>query len=212
MASDMAIDEQSSANITVFPKHSDGSPIILTNCSITWKASFNGEEKIKKDTAIMTIMIGPQLSTTSAASAAAGQKLVKFTNIDGFGADGYGRVINDLTAGDIVTIINNASQEEYCTVASIDATTKYVTMESNLIYIHQSGNVIKRIVSDFRFGLLPGDTILPPTKVYGTPFVWQHMALATFPAGLSPGNIYQEATTMVLMRGRLFINPIIDMS
>jgi hypothetical protein len=211
MSDDMMIDEESSVTITVRPVYADGSPVNLTNASITWVADFNGEEKIRKDTAMMTIMVGPQLATTSAASAAAGQKNITFTKVAAFGADDYSRPITDLVVGDIITIINSSSQEEYLTIAAIDPDTKIVTMTTNLIYTHDNGSVIKRIISEFTFSLLPGDTTLPMTKTYGTPMIWHHMAQAVFPAGLSPGNIYQESNTMVVLRGDLFIDPILDM-
>ena len=212
MTEDLFIDEQESANITVYPTYADGSAVNLTNASIKWVASFNGIQQIKKDTAQMTIMVGSQLATTSADSASSGQRVVEFTATDDFGADGYGRAITDLVAGDVVTITNDAGHEEYCTVASIDAVTKEVTMVGNLIYSYESGNAIKRIIPEFEFGLLPGDTTLPVTKTYGTPIIWDHMAQAVFPAGLSPGNIYQVGTTLVVLRGRMFISPILDIS
>ena len=211
MTDDMMIDEESSVVVTVRPVYADGSPVNLTNASVTWVADFNGEEKIKKDTGIMTCMVGPQLATTSAASAAAGQKNITFTKVDTFGADSIRRVITDLIVGDIITIINSSSQEEYLTIEAIDSATKIVTMTTNLLYTHGNGSVIKRIIKEFAFSLLPGDTTLPLTKTYGTPMIWHHMAQAVFPAGLSFGNIYQEPTTMVVLRGDLFIDPILDM-
>lgn len=207
---DLFIDEQSTVDLTVYPSYADGSPVNLTNATITWVASFNGIQQSRKDTDQMTVMVGPQLATTSAALAVSGQNVVKFTKVSDFGADGYARAITDLIPGDIVTIINAYSQQEYCVVASIDPTSKNVTMVDNLVYTHESGNVIKRIIPDFRLRLIPGDTQLPPDKSYGTPIVWEMMARAVFPEGLSPGNIYQEPTTLVLLRGRLFISPILD--
>lgn len=209
MTSDITIDEGSSVTVTVRPVYEDGTKINLTNAAITWVADINGEEKIRKDTAQMTLMVGPQLATTSNGSAASGQKNITFTKVAAFGTDGYSRQITDLIPGDVITIINDASQEEYCTVASING--YVVTMEDVLNYTHESGNVIKRIISEFTFSLLPGDTTLPITKTYGTKMIWQHMAQAVFPAGLSPGNIYQVANTVVLLRGSLFIDPILPM-
>ena len=225
MVSDFTIDEQSSVNITVYPKYADGTGMDLANVgpgktgSITWVASYNGAQQIKKDTPTMTIMVGPQLTDSSAAPTvaaaprpinSAGQNRVKFSAVTGFGADGWGRPINDITVGDSIILINDSGSEEYCTVNSINATV--VTMVGNLVNTYETGISINRIANYFTFSLLPGDTILPPTKAYGTPIIWQHMAQATFPAGLSPQDIYQQPTTTVLMRGRLFINPILDMS
>jgi hypothetical protein len=218
-STDLTIDEQSSVDITVYPTYSDGSPVNLTNATITWVASFNGIQQVKKDTDQMTIMIGPAMAQytggvyvypTVAATANPDQPVIRFSRISGFGSDAYRRVVTDLIVGNIVSIVNNAGQEEYCTVKSINETTLDITMTSDLVYIHQSGNIIKRIIPQFIFRLLPGDTILPVTKIYGSPLIWEHMAQATFPEGLSPGNIYQEPTTLVLLRGRLYIYPILD--
>lgn len=217
---DITINEQATATITVYPTYADGTAVNLTNAgpgtqgSITWVAynpSNQDAAQIKKDTLTMTIMIGPQLATTSSSSAVAAQKVVHFTKIETFGADSWGRPIPDLAPGDIVVITNEAGVGEFCEVATINVGSKAVTMVNNLSYGHESGNVITRTIPWFSFTLLEGDTILPATKVYGTPIIWQHMAVAKFPEGLSPENIYQEPTTLVLLRGRLFIDPILEM-
>jgi hypothetical protein len=210
MTSDLTIDEGSSVYVTVYPTYANGAPVNLTNATITWVASVNGVQQVKKDSAMMTILLGTQLATTAAASAAADQNVIRFTKISAFGNDVNRKLITDLVIGDIVTIINNSSQEEYCTVASINIVTKDVTMETNLLYTHEAGNAIKRIIQQFEFILLPGDTTLPLTKSYGNAIIWDHMAQATFPEGLSAENIYQEPTTMILLRGKLRIYPILD--
>jgi hypothetical protein len=42
--------------------------------------------------------------------------------------------------------------------------------------------------------------------------VWDHMAVVEFPVGLGPQDIYQVPTTLLAIRGRMFILPIEDMS
>ena len=208
---DINIDEQASRLVRVICTNDDGSLMDITDGTVNWVASFNGLQQIKKDTATMMVMLDPQTSTTLSEAASAAQKVLTVDAVKAFGADGWGRPIADLAVGDILTL-TNASTFEYGTIASIDATAKTITLVNNLTNSYSQNDVVAKIVSSFTFELLPGDTILPATKAYGTAIIWQHMALVTFAGAMSPENINAVSTTVVGIRGRMFILPILDMS
>ena len=209
--SDIYMDEQSSLNVTVIATHPDGSLRDLTGANVVWVAAFNGAQQLKKDIDGMTVMLAPITTTTLADEAIAGQKEVYLNQVAGFGKDPWARPIADFAAGDTITLVNGTAQTEYCTIDTIDSVNMILTMVEDLVYSYNPGDVITKIISSFSFQLLAGDTILPATKTYGTPIIWKHMARATWPSSLSPGNIYQEATAAVVIRGRMFITPILDM-
>jgi hypothetical protein len=209
---DIEMDEQSTADVTVSPINNDGTAIDLTSASeITWVASFNGVQQVKKDLAQMTVMLSAQTSTYPTTEAAAAQKNVICNKVEAFGLDGYRRPISDFAVGDTVVLTNINNQREFCVIDSINS--KTLTMVDNLTYTYPiTTSTVKKIITSFEFQLLAGDTILPATKSYGTKIIWEHMAQAVFPAGLSPGNIYQEDTTLILIRGRMFVEPILDIT
>jgi len=211
---DIYMDEQSSRKVTVNVVYPDGTPRDITGGAVNWVASFNGVQQIKKDTPTMTVMLSPTPSTAFSADVSGDQKNVAVVKVKGFGYDDWGRAIPDFAPGDIVNIADNASHAETNTVATIDTGTNTLTMVNDLVNSYATGDspTVTKIISSFVFYLLPGDTSLPATKSYGTKIIWNHMAQVTFPAPLSPGNIYQANTTVVAVRGRIFIDPILDMS
>lgn len=56
-------------------------------------------------------------------------------------------------------------------------------------------------ITSFYFYLYPADTVLPTTKTYGTPIVWDHEARITFPATLFGTSEYVPVT------GKMYITP-----
>ena len=211
---DIYMDEQSSMNVTVITVYPSGVLRDITGAKITWIATFNGQQQVKKDTPTMMVMLSPVPTSDVASNANAGQKAVVVDQVAGFGGDPWGRPIPDFAPYDIVNIVDEDGHAETNKIATIDAETDTLTMfnalSGDFTTAHTSS--VTRIISSFTFQLLPGDTILPATKVYGTPILWNHLALAVWPSTLSPGNIYQAPTTIVAIRGRMFINPISDMS
>ena len=209
------MDEQSSANVNVTTIHPDGTLRDITGGAVTWKAAFNGAEQIKKDTQTMQVMLAPQTLSLVNATAAVGQNDVVMVAVGGFGVrpnDGW--KIADFAAGDIVNITDIMGNAESNVIESVDAETETLTMANPLAstYTVENTATVAKIVSLFNFQLLPGDTILPATKTYGTQIIWDHMAQIVFPSAMSPENIYSVSTTIVAIRGRMFISPILDMS
>ena len=208
---DIWMDEQTSMQVTVNTVLEDGvTPRDITGGTVTWKAFLNGVEKIKMDTPTMLIMLAPITETTLTGTATAGTSAVTLTKVAGFGADSWGRPIADFAVGDIVILTSAGGLLEYATITQINGTT--LSLTSPLTNSYAAADTCQKIISQFTFQLLPGHTILPVTKSYGTPIIYDHMALVTFPAGLSPGDIYQQPTSVVAVRGRIFIKPIFDMS
>ena len=214
---DLTLDEQTSWIITVTPTQFGGTvPYDLTGASsVVWVATDNsGTRQIKKDTATMTVALAPASNTYATAAVAAGQKEVAVAQVAGFGMDEFGQIQPDLVAGLNVNITDSMGQSETNTIASVDSNTLTLTMVNNLVntYSSEYPAMVATIIPSFSFPLLPGDTVLPATKVYGTQIIWDHLAIVTFPASMSPGNIYAIPTTIVAVRGRMFIRPIMDMS
>jgi len=56
-------------------------------------------------------------------------------------------------------------------------------------------------ITSFWFYLYPADTVLPTTKSYGTPIIWNHEARITFPATLFGTSEY------VVISGEMIISP-----
>jgi hypothetical protein len=215
MIVDIHMDEQASLNVFVNTVMPDGvTPRDITGGSVTWKASFNGISQIKKDTSTMLVMLDTAPSSLVTVTANAGQPSIKVAQVSGFAPrpnDGWRTL--DFAPGDIVNI-TSASGSEVNQIATINPGTFTITMVTPLQnqYTTANGAAVTKIISMFMFSLLPGDTILPATKSYGTPILWDHMAQVTFPSPMLPSNIYQEPATLVAVRGRIFINPILDMS
>jgi hypothetical protein len=208
---DFTMDEQSTLPIVVTTVFSDGTLRDITGGTVVWKAFMNGVEQVKKDTATMMIMLTPATATTVYSTADAAQKVMIVDQVAGFGVDDWGRPIADLAVGDIINILDPSTMYmETNYIADINSTT--LTFVNPLAHAYTSAATVTKAISSFEFTLLPGDTILPATKTYGTPIIYQHMAQISFPSELGPGNIYQEPTTVVGVRGRMFINPILDMS
>jgi hypothetical protein len=205
------MDEQSSMNVTVYATDKKGVLKDLTGASITWVASFNGVQQVKKDIATMTIMLAPAATASLTSEAAAGADTIDLDKVASFGRDAWGRPIADFAAGDFITV-TDGTNSDLMTIESIDLSGFSLTFTSGLGSTYQAAATATEIIPSFSFSLLVGDTILPATKSYGTAIIWQHMALASWPAAMSPGNIYQAATDMVAIRGRMFIMPILDMS
>jgi hypothetical protein len=183
----------------------------LTNSSVTWVADYHDVQQIKKDVPTMTVMLDPVPSSTVVQTAAAKQDNIKVAKVADF-SDAWGRPVADFAAGDIVNITDTAGHSEVNSIASIRDTT--LTMANPLSNSYTVGNTgtAAKIITSFTFSLLPGDTMLPTTKTYGTPILYDHMTQVTYPAGLSPGDIYQQPTTFVPMRGRIFISPVLSIS
>ena len=208
--SDIYMDEQTTMNVTVIVTYDDGSLRDITGSSVTWVASFNGEQQAKKDTATMTIMLAPAAGCTVVSKVTDGDTSITVDRVAGFGSDVWGRPIPDFAVGGIVTI-TDGTNEEQAMILRINPISSTLTMADPIINSYQAGATLTSIISSFVFQLLPGNTILPPTKTYGTDIIWQHMAMISWPAYMSPGNIYQEATQIVGIRGRMFISPILSM-
>jgi hypothetical protein len=209
--SDITMDEQSSMSFWVDTTYPDGTALDLTGATVTWVAAINGVQQIKKDTPTMLVMLNPVPTTTLSSGALAGQNNIVLTKVAGFGADSWGRPIPSFAAGDTVNITDSAGGEVNI-IASING--NILTMVNSLsnAYTTANGAAATMAITSFTFSLLPGDTILPVTKSYGTPIIYEHMAQVNYPVGLSPSDIYQQPTTIVPLRGRIFINPILDMS
>ncbi len=206
---DIHMDEQSSMNVTVYATDTKGVLKDLTGASIIWVASFNGVQQVKKDIATMTIQLAPAATANLTAEAHVGASTIVLDKVASFGRDAWGRPIADFAAGDFITV-TDGTNSDLMTIQSIEGYSLIFT--GTLGSDYQAAATATEIIPSFSFPLLPGDTILPATKSYGTPIIWQHMALASWPAAMSPGNIYQAATDMVAIRGRMFILPILDMS
>jgi hypothetical protein len=207
---DIYMDEQQTVNVIVNALKEDGTLRDITGANVAWVASFNGVQKIRKDTDTMTVMLAPQTAVELTDTALAGTYVVPVYAVDGFGYDAYGRPIEAFAAGDIVTMTALA-YNEYNVIASVDADAETITMVNPLLNTYNAADDVAKIISQFTFQILPGETILPATKSYGTKIVWQHMAQATFPSPLSPENIYKAPTTIVPIRGKMFIDPILRM-
>ena len=206
---DITMDEQTSVAARVMATNPDGSPLDLTNGTVTWVADFHDVQQIKKDLPTMTVMLDPVPSSALTTIAAANQNNVKVAQVSGF-SDAWGRTVPNFAAGDIVNITDTAGDSEVNTIDSINNLT--ITLVNPLSNTYTAAATITNIIQSFTFSLLPGDTMLPTTKTYGTPIIYQHMAIVTYPAGLSPGDIYQQPTTFVVLRGRIFISPILSIS
>lgn len=211
---DIWIDEQTSLAITINTLTPVGEPRDLTGASnITWVAAFMGKQKVKKDLKTMLLMLSPQ-STTYFTSGITANTLGPATlnQITGFGNDAYGRPKSSISVGDTLRLTSVNGPTELAKIATLNPNTKVVTFTDPVANTYGTGatNPVTKAISSFEFSLLPGDTILPATKSYRTPVIWEHMALATWPSAFSPGNINQEPTTVVVARGRMFIIPILD--
>ena len=208
---DIWMDEQTSMQVTVNTVLEDGvTPRDITGGTVTWKAFLNGVEMIKKDTPTMLVMLAPITETTLTGTATAGTTSITLTKVAGFGSDAWGRPIADFAKGDIVILTSAGGLLEYATITQIVGTT--LTLATPIVNSYAAADTCQKIISQFTFQLLPGDTILPVTKSYGTPIIWEHLAMITFPSGLGPANIYQQPTSVLGVRGRMFIKPILDMS
>ena len=207
--SDITMDEQSSMAFRVTTTNPDGTPMDLTNGTVTWVADFNNNQQIKKDMPTLTVMLDAVPATTVASTAAAGSYVITVAQISGF-SDPWGRPVANFAAGMIVNIVSVGGNSEVNTIASIN--NMQLTMSNPLVYTYSNGDAVAEIITSFTFQLLPGDTILPATKSYGTDIIYYHMAQVTYPAGLSPGNIYSVPTTEIVLRGRMFINPVLNIS
>lgn len=209
---DINMDEQSSQFVAVLATNLDGTPMDLTGATVTWVASFNGVQQTKKDTSTMLAMLDTAPSTTVADAVTLPSNALTVAKISGFSPrpnDGW--PTKDFAVGDVVNIIDTGGMEAN-TIADIDPVNSILTMVNPLTFAYTTSATVTKIITMFMFDLLPGDTILPATKAYGTQIIWQHMALATYPGSMSPENIRALPTTLVPIRGRVFINPILDMS
>lgn len=216
---DFHMDEQQTLPITVFAKRqSDDSPIDFTNATIKWVATKDGSQLTSKDTATMTIMVGPQTASLiqqiDAADPQPGDYVVKVTKVAGFGADGWGRPIADFAPGNYVNIADSAGHQEVNVIARIDPVGMILTMTNPLANTYATNNAaqVAAFVTYFSFTLLAGDTILPATKTYGTEIVYDHIAIASWTSMMSPGNIYAIPASLTVLRGKLYVNPIPDMT
>jgi hypothetical protein len=202
---DIEMPEQTSKNVTIITE------IDLTGSDVVWVASFNGVQKIKKDTGTMLIMIDTAPSTTVANGVSGGASTIQLVQVTDFPPrPNDGKPTADFAPGDNVTITAAGSHEETNVIQSIDGTT--ITLATPLKYAYSEGDTFVRWITSFTFQLLPGDTMLPGTKTYGTPIIWQHMALVTYPGNMSPENMKSAPTALVPIMGRMFISPILDMS
>jgi hypothetical protein len=212
---DITMDEQSSMYFNVNTTNPDETPLDLTNATVYWVADFHGVQQVKKDTLTMMAMLGTAPTTTITTGATVGTKKVTLAQVAGFAArPNDGVPTADFVAGNDV-IITSGGTSEVNTIASIatggNSGTKVVTLVNNLARTYASGSTFKTTIYNFTFSLLPGDTILPTTATYGTPIVYNHQVMVTYPAGLSPGNIYAAETTLFPIKGRMFVNPILPM-
>jgi len=73
---DIFIDEQTSLRVTVNTIFPDGTPRDITEAEIVWVASLNGEQKMRKDTDTMQIMLAPQTATVITENASAGDTVI----------------------------------------------------------------------------------------------------------------------------------------
>jgi hypothetical protein len=207
---DIYIDEQTTLEVNVDTIYPDGSPRDITGGSVTWVASFNGIQQIKKDTDSETVLLAPQTSTYMTSQSLIGQSVLNVNQVSLFGSDPTGRPIANFAAGNIITIVGPTTSE-YNVIRAIDFVHKQITTVSPLINTYPMSTTVAAIISQFSFTLLPGDTILPATKSYGTQMVWSHMAVIKFTSQVGPENVYAVPTTVVGVRGKMFINPILDM-
>jgi hypothetical protein len=208
---DIIIDEQSTLVVRFSVLNPDGSYRDLSSGSVTWVASFGGEQKIKKTTATMLVSLGLRTQTDTCAGPQIGATSFTVTKVEGFGGN-----YQDFSAGDWIQIANKqGTNNEIVQLESVDTVTKTLHLVTPLTKSYSAcpnqsvtGAWVNRLVTNFEFTLLPGDTILPPTKSYGTPVVWEHMAKVEWAAPLTPGNPNKEPTTMVAGRGKLYIIPV----
>ena len=207
---DITMDEQTSASYRVITTNPDGSPLDLTNGTVTWVADYHDVQQIKKDVPTMTVMLDPVPSSALTTLASAGQNNIKVAQVSGF-SDAWGRTVPNFAAGDIVNITSTGGSEVN-TIDSVNNLTITLVNPLSNTYTVANSATITNIIQSFTFSLLPGDTMLPTTKTYGTPIIYQHMAIVSYPAGLSPSDIYQQPTTFVVLRGRIFISPILSIS
>ena len=209
---DINMDEQSSQFVQVSTTNPDGTPMDLTGATVTWVASFNGVQQIKKDTGTMLVMLDTAPSTTVADAVTLPSNVLTAAQVGGFSPrpnDGW--PTKDFAVGDIVNIVDSGGMESN-TIADIDPEYYTLTMVNPLANAYTTSATVTKIITMFMFDLLPGDTILPATKSYGTSIIYQHMALATYPGVMSPENIRAIPETLVPIKGRMFISPILDMS
>ena len=212
---DIFIDEQTALRVTVNTIFSDGTPRDITDASVVWVATCNGEQKGRKDTATMQIMLAPQTLTTIRQDVGAGDTVINVAKVATFGVDGFFRPIADFIVGDYVVLTDPVTTlTELAQIKEIDANALTVTLESptEYAYVSTNGATFMKIISQFSFILLPGDTILPANKVLGTKMVWEHLAMVTYQTTLSPQNIDAIPISVVAVRGDMFIDPIPDMS
>jgi hypothetical protein len=208
---DINMDEQSSPFIQVIATNPDGTPMDLTGSVVTWVASLNGVQQIKKDTLTMQAMLDTAPSTTVADAVTLPSSVLTVAQVSGFPPrpnDGW--PTKDFAAGDIVNIVDGEMMEVN-TIADVGPGLT-LTMVNPLANAYTTSATVTKIITMFMFDLLPGDTILPATKSYGTPIIYQHMAQAVYPGVMSPENIRAIAATFVPIKGRMFISPILDMS
>jgi hypothetical protein len=203
---DIEMPEQTSKTITV------NTEIDLTGSNVVWVASFNGMAPIKKDTETMMAMLDTAPSTTVySGGVSAGATTIHVTKVAGFDPrPNDGKPTLDFAAGDQVNIIAaNGTHQESNVIQSVNPTTKIITLATPLAYSYIAGDTFVKWITSFTFSLLPGDTILPVTKTYGTAIIGNHMAMAIYQVGLSPGNIYAKDTSLLVVRGRIFLWPIL---
>ena len=208
---DIFMDEQTTIRVNVNTLFPDGTPRDITDADIIWVATFNGEQKIRKDMATMDVMLAPQTLTTISTTVSAGHTSVTVANVSGFGRDGWGRPIADFAVGDYVTLTDSsAGAAELAQIQLINTDT--LTLVSPTANSYSEGSSLAKIISQFSFMLLPGDTMLPGNKVLGAKAVYDHYGQAVYPTSISPQNINSVPITVTAVRGNIFIDPIPDMS
>ena len=164
---DITMDEQTSVACRVMTTNPDGTPLDLTNGTVTWVADYHDVQQIKKDLPTMTVMLDPVPSSALTITAAAGQNNVKVSQVSGF-SDAWGRTVPNFAAGDIVNITSTGGSEVN-TIASVNSLTITLVNPLSNTYTVANSATVTNIIRSFTFSLLPGDTMLPITKTYGTP-------------------------------------------
>jgi len=212
---DIFIDEQTSLRVTVNTIFPDGTPRDITEAEIVWVASLNGEQKMRKDTDTMQIMLAPQTATVITENASAGDTVINVAKTSNFGGDPWGRPIANFAVGDYVVLADafGASPlNEQAIVTHVTDLTVTLASPISFNYPATDSPTFSKIVSQFSFIILPGDTILPGNKVLGTKIVYDHYGYAVYPTGMSPENIDAIPMSVTVVRGDMFIDPIPDMS